>query len=59
MSIENQSETLEKRVLEAQKNWSEFLSDLPIRVANLSSLNQTLNTNVEPTQEINDTEKLR
>ena len=59
MSIENQSETHEKRALEVQKNWSEFLSDLPIRVANLSSLNQTLNTNVEPTQEIYDTEKLR
>jgi len=59
MTFEKQSEIVDKRILVARKYWSEFLSDLPIRVANLSSSNQTLNTNVEPTEEVNDAEKLK
>ena len=42
MSIENEIETLEKRTLEAEKNWLEFLSDLPLREGNLTLRNQTL-----------------
>ena len=53
MSIENEIETLEKRTLEAKKNWLEFLSDLPLREANSTLRNQTLNTNIETTPETN------
>ena len=53
MSIENQSEMLEKRILEAKKNWLEFLSDLPLREANSTLRNQTLNTDIETTPETN------
>ena len=53
MSIENEIETLEKRTLEAKKNWLEFLSDLPLRDANSTLRNQTLNTDIEPTPETN------
>ena len=53
MSIENEIETLEKRTLEAKKNSLEFLSDLPLREANSTLRNQTLNTNIETTPETN------
>ncbi len=58
MSLENQSATLEKRILDAKKNWQLFLSEVPLREANLSLLNQTLNTEVETSPEINYTEEL-
>jgi hypothetical protein len=53
MSIENEIETLEKRTLEAKKNWLEFLSDLPLREANSTLRNQTLTINIETTPETN------
>ena len=58
MSLENQSATLEKRILDAKKNWCLFLSDVPLREANLSLLNQTLNIAVETSREINYAEEL-
>jgi len=58
MTFENQSETLDKRILCAKKYWSEFLSDLPLRVANFSSLNQTINTNDVTSPKICVTEKI-
>jgi len=58
MSLENQSATLEKRILDAKKNWCLFLSEVPLREANLSLLNQTLNIAVETSREINYAEEL-
>ena len=58
MSLENQSATLEKRILDAKKNWQLFLSEVPLREANLSLLNQTLNIAVETSREINYAEEL-
>jgi hypothetical protein len=58
MSSEDEREILQKRILEAKKNWRLFLSELPLRETNLSPVNQTLNTEVETSREINDIEEL-
>jgi len=58
MSSEDESEILQKRIQDAKKNWLLFLSELPLRETNLSLVKQTLNTEVETSQEINDTEEL-
>lgn len=58
MSSEDEREILQKRILEAKKNWRLFLSELPLRETNLSLVNQTLNTEVETSREINDIEEL-
>ena len=58
MSSEDERELLQKRILDAKKNWRLFLSDVPLREANLSLVNQTLNTEVETSPEINYTEEL-
>ena len=58
MSLENQSATLEKRILDAKKNWQLFLSELPLRETNLSLVTETLNTAVETSREINYAEEL-
>ena len=58
MSSEDELEILQKRILEAKKNWQLFLSDVPLREANLFLLNQTLNIAVETSREINYAEEL-
>mgnify|MGYP006184872537 CR=1 FL=1 len=58
MSSEDEREKLQKRILEAKKNWRLFLSELPLRETNLSLVKQTLNTEVETSREINDIEEL-
>ena len=52
MNLENQSITLQKRILDAEKTWRVFLSELPLRQANLSPVTQKPNTNVETDPEI-------
>jgi hypothetical protein len=56
MNTENQSELLQKRIQEANKHWLLFLSEVPLRQADLSLVTQTLNTNVETSPEINNAE---
>ena len=58
MSSEDEREILHKRILDAKKNWQLFLSEVPLREANLSLVNQTLNTEIETSPEINYTEEL-
>ena len=58
MSSEDEREILQKRILDAKKNWQLFLSEVPLREANLSLLNQTLNIAVETSREINYAEEL-
>jgi hypothetical protein len=58
MNSEDEKEILQNRILDAKKNWQLFLSELPLRETNLSLVKQTLNTEVETSQEINDTEEL-
>jgi hypothetical protein len=57
MNTENQSEIIQKRIQDANKHWLLFLSEVPLRPADLTLVTQTLNTNVETSPEINDTEK--
>ncbi len=57
MSFENQGDTLEKRILDAEKYWREFLSELPLRQVNLSLASKTLKINVVTSLEFNETEK--
>jgi len=57
MSLENQGDTLGKRILDAEKYWREFLSELPLRQVNLSLASKTLKINVVTSLEFNETEK--
>ena len=58
MSPEDESEILQRRILEAKKYWYFFLSKLPLQDENLSLANQALNTEDETSPEINSTEEL-
>ena len=58
MSPEDESEILQRRILEAKKYWCFFLSKLPLQDENLSLANQALNTEDETSPEINSTEEL-
>jgi len=57
MNTENQSEIIQKQIQDANKHWRLFLSEVPLRQADLSLVTQTLNTNVETSSEINVAEK--
>jgi hypothetical protein len=57
MKTENQNEIIQKQIKDANKHWRLFLSEVPLRRADLSLVTQTLNTNVETSSEINDAEK--
>ena len=57
MNTENQSELLKKQIQDANKYWRLFLSEVPLRQADLSLVTQTPNTNVETSQEVNTFEK--
>ena len=58
MSTENQSEIIQKRIQDANKHWRLFLSEVPLRQADLSSVTESLNANLQTSTEINDAEKL-
>ena len=57
MNTENQSELLKKQIQDANKHWRLFLSEVPLRQADLSLVTQTLTTNVKTSPEVNATEK--
>jgi hypothetical protein len=57
MKTENQNEIIQKQIKDANKHWRLFLSEVPLRRADLSLVTQTLSTNVETSSEINDAEK--
>ncbi len=57
MSTENQSEIIKKQIKDANKHWRLFLSEVPLRQADLSLVPQTPNTNVETSPEIKDAKK--
>ncbi len=57
MNTENQSELLKKQIQDANKYWRLFLSEAPLRQADLSLVTQTLTTNVETSPEVNASEK--
>jgi hypothetical protein len=57
MKTENQNEIIQKQIKDANKHWRLFLSEVPLRRADLSLVTQTLNTNVETSSEINVAEK--
>jgi len=57
MNTENQSEIIQKQIQDANKHWRLFLSEVPLRQADLSLVTQTPNTNVETSPEANDTKK--
>ncbi len=51
----NKFEIIQKQIQDANKNWRLFLSEVPLRQADLSLVTQSLNANVETSTEINDT----
>jgi hypothetical protein len=57
MKTENQIEIIQKQIQEANKHWRLFLSEVPLRQADLSLVTQTPNTNVKTSPEVNDAEK--
>ena len=57
MKTENQSEIIQKQIQDANKHWRLFLSELPLRQADLTLVTQTPNTNLETSPEVNDAEK--
>ena len=56
MDTENRSEIIQRQIQDANKHWRLFLSEVPLRQADLSSVTQSLNANLETLTEINDTE---
>ena len=57
MKTENQSEIIQKQIQDANKHWRLFLSEVPLRQADLSLVTQTPNTNVETYPEISGSAK--
>ena len=57
MKTENQIEIIQKQIKDANKHWRLFLSDVPLRQADLSLVTQTPNTNIKTSPEVNDAEK--
>jgi len=53
----DQSEIIKKQIKDANKHWRLFLSEVPLRQADLSLVTQTPNTNVETSPEIKDAKK--
>ena len=47
MNTENQSEIIQKQIQDANKHWRLFLSEVPLRQADLSLVTQIPNTNIE------------
>ena len=48
---------IQKQIQDANKHWRLFLSEVPLRKADLSLVTQSLNANVETSTEINGTKK--
>ena len=46
MNLEEQSATLQRRILDANKNWRHFMSEMPLREESFLFEPQSLQTNV-------------
>jgi hypothetical protein len=57
MKTENQSEIIKKQIKDANKHWRLFLSEVPLRQADLTLVTQTPNTNLKTSPKVNDAEK--
>ena len=57
MNTENQSEIIKKQIKDANKHWRLFLSEVPLRQADLTLVTQTPNTNIKTSPKVNDAEK--
>jgi hypothetical protein len=57
MKTENQSEIIKKQIKDANKHWRLFLSEVPLRQADLTLVTQTPNTNIKNSPKVNDAEK--
>jgi len=57
MKTENQIEIIKKQIKDANKHWRLFLSEVPLRQADLTLVTQTPNTNIKTSPKVNDAEK--
>ena len=57
MDTENRSEIIQRQIQDANKHWRLFLSEVPLRQADLSSVTQSLNANLEALTPIHHTEE--
>ena len=55
MSLEEQSATLQRRILDANKHWRPFMSEMKLREEKLTFAPQSLQTSVETSKEITNT----
>ncbi len=55
MNLEEQSATLQRRILDANKHWRTFMSEMKLREEKLTFAPQSLQTSVETSPEITDT----
>ena len=55
MNSEEQSTTLQRRILDANKHWRPFMSDMHLREEKLTFVPQSPQTSVETSNEITDT----
>ena len=55
MNSEEQSATLQRRILDANKHWRPFMSDMHLREEKLTFVPQSLQTRIETSKEITDT----
>jgi len=53
----DQSEIIKKQIKDANKHWLLFLSEVPLRQADLTLVTQTPNTNIKTSPKVNDAEK--
>ena len=54
MNSEEQSATLKRRILDANKHWRPFMSEMHLREENLTFVPQSLQTSVETSKERTD-----
>ena len=55
MNSEEQSATLQRRILDANKHWRPFMSEMQLRDEKLTFAPQSLQTNGETSKDIQDT----
>ena len=55
MNLEEPSATLQRRILDANKHWRPFMSEMHLREEKLTFVSQSLQTSVETSPEITDT----
>ena len=54
MNLEEPSATLQRRILDANKHWRPFMSEMHLREEKLTFVSQSLQTSVETSKEITD-----